>query len=250
MAPPRETHGGIIMIRRISLATAVVVIAAISGVAATSASAYELSNEICNGKIINLCWNNAGTLQELIKTQPTTIALKTGSVVLIKTAIGGLTIEIECKVVSSSLTITQAEPLVKQGTIVGTLTLKECKIVGGVEIAKKCKIPAEKTTKELVGTLTTVKELLLKPVTGTTILEVPFENNGTEVCPATIKGTHSLMGEQVFEILNPEKPEITKSGKSVALSKLKLGEEKAELTGEIVISFPGLEDEVAIVTTA
>jgi hypothetical protein len=216
---------------------ATVLITAISGVGASVAAGetFTLTTTKCTGgTLINLCYvSGARELLELSGKQSYTEANTTTAVFKVPS----LGIEILCATVTGSGTITQASPLTEKGKKKGTLTF-HCVL----DSPSKCKIPAEKETLPLVGELISVGELLLKPETGTTFIEIPFENNGTEICPATIKGTHKITGEQVVKIINPGTAEETKEGEAVEVSKLKFSEEAATLTGKLKITLTGLGD--------
>jgi hypothetical protein len=220
---------------------AAVLVAAISGVGASAASAetFTLTTTKCTGgTFLNLCYETTGK-EKLELTGKQTVAVTNTTTGVFK--VPSLGIEILCATVTGAGTITQTSPLTEKGKIKGTLVF-HCVL----DTPAKCKIPAEKETLPLVGELISESELLLKPETGTTFIELPFENNGTETCPATIKGTHKITGEQVVKIINPGVAEETKEGESVEVSKLKFSEEAATLTGKLKLSFTGLSDLVYV----
>jgi hypothetical protein len=239
------------------------IVAAFSAVAASSASAvvFTLSTLPCTeGTNVALCWQESAakpecnpalkaTLCELIGEQSETVS----GGLLSLTVLGSPNIVIECTASTGKGTIVQLEPLVagKHTTIVGGVILYEgCKITSTEELAKKCKVPAERETKPIKGELQTQTELLLEPATGTVFIEIPFENNGTETCPTAVKGARNVTGKQLVTILNPEIHELTKTGETVVESELELFSDKADLKQPLTLSFTGLEDLVDISKTA
>jgi hypothetical protein len=245
----------VFMIRRMILpllAVCAVVVCSAAAAGSASAEVFKLEASECTGGTnVALCWSaeeaEASPLKELVGKQSETVS--GGDVML---TVSNPEITILCTGATGSGTISQPEPLVagKKTTLTGTITYSGCTIEASAAIAKKCKIPTSKTTKELLGTLTSGTELLLAPASGTEFITIEFENNGAEVCPATIKGNRTVVGEQVVTITNPTKHELTKSGTSVVKSKLKFFEEPAELTESLTLSFTGLEDWVDVSTTA
>ncbi len=150
--------------------------------------------------------------------------------------IGSTGIQITCKIVKLQGSFSQISPLAESASIkAAVLSLKECALEG--EFAKKCLFPAEVTTVALVGSFTheePSKATTLKPETGTTWLSFSFTNNGTETCPATIKGEKKLTGEQVCTNVEPESMQLEHQLDCLASgSKLQLlGEQSAEMAIE------------------
>jgi hypothetical protein len=225
---------------------AVVAIAAMGAFSASAASAavFTLGTAECKEGFWNLCWAEtaAGALKELSGTQSGTVAKKTGSAnAIFNVASVGVTIE--CKnVTSSDALINQEKPLTKNSTITGHLVFKECKLTG--ELGEVCTIPVEKTTEALTGEVVSETELKLKPTSTKAFITIPFEGAS---CPATVKGSHEVTGEDVIVIEKPGTPETTKSGaNSTTKSTLKFSEKTATLTDEVTISFTGLGDLVDV----
>lgn len=230
---------------------------------AASAATFTLSTEECNGTIWNLCWSekeeSSSPLLELTGTQTVTVAKKTGSAnVVFKGTIGGIEFTIECTGVTQGTAganvIEQPEPLKKSGVVSGTLLFTGCKLTAPAELVKECNIPEEKETTAIKGELinaekvTSEKELRLTPKEGekAPFIELTFENKEKEKCPETFTASaHAVTGVQVIEVLNPSLHELTKSGKAIG-STLKLAGSPATVTGELTMSFPGLEDWVDI----
>jgi hypothetical protein len=221
------------------------VVAAVSAAGASSASAavFTLTSTACTGGTnVAICYENAAKEKlELTGEQSETVA---GGIVVftIKTEPAQ---KIECKESTGSGTISQKEPLVaeKKTTLKGTLTYKGCKLT--TEPSKKCVTQVEDTTKELEGTLATESTIVLKPVSGTTFIEIEYTNNGTEKCPATFLGKHSVTGSQTVEILSPGTAEETKKGKAIGHT-LTFFSSEAELSQELTMSFTGLGDKVYV----
>jgi hypothetical protein len=231
---------------------AAVMVAALSGIATSAASAavFTLAATTCTGGTFkNLCWSNAGVLQELTGEQ--TFAVKQIGKGLLKGIIGGEEVTVECTETTVGAAvppvIVQTSPLTENGKIKGTLVFKGCKVTGNATVLKKCKIPVEKESLSLLGELTEVNAtkatLHLTPASGTEFIVIPFENNGTETCPATIKGNRAVTGSQDITVEKPEEHTTTKTGKTVVKSGLKLAGEPAELTATLEISLTGLGDE-------
>jgi hypothetical protein len=200
---------------RLLCALGVLAVFAISGVAASTASAaFVLKETACgSGSIVNLCWETAekGTsLKQLSGEEEFLILLASGGVTL-KATLGGSVVEIKCndtigfrttKEVEEglpedfALLILQPEPLIANSTIDATLLFIECKLEK--ELGTLCVVPTEKETAALVGTVEeNENNILFKPVSGTIFIEIPFSNNGSNTCPSTIKGTKKVTGEQL-----------------------------------------------------
>jgi hypothetical protein len=198
----------------------VLVVFAISAVATSSASAtFSLETTACGtGTIVNLCWESAekgASLKQLKGEEEFLILLASGDVHLTAT-LGTLVVEILCKdtigltggaTEDEFLLILQPSPLVANSTIDATLLFIECTLEGALGV--KCLVPVEKETFELSGTVEEGSEnnILFKPVVaGGPFIEIPFTNNTPETCPATIKGTKKVTGEQLCTWSTTEKP--------------------------------------------
>jgi hypothetical protein len=185
----------------------------VCGVAASGASAveWELTEKACNeGKNVNFCYEKekTGKLFEFKGTgEFEVLTLLVGQVILLESELGGSKIEISCKAVAAEHgaklpdgLILQPEPLVKDTTFEFGLVFKECVLEGA--IGKKCKVPVEKATNTIIGEFDLLatntpddNEVLFKPKTPPIFIEIPFENNSPEKCPATIVGTRNVTGE-------------------------------------------------------
>jgi hypothetical protein len=176
-------------------------IMALCGIGASTASAVEfklLTALTCEGGTqIVFCWeNNANpnTLLELEGEEEVTI-LSPVAVTLLST-LGGESIEINCSLIDATPgLILQTEPLVKSYTINATLLFLECLLVGTV--GAKCKIPTEKATSALIATPTSAQDLVFKPETGTTFIEIPISQRSG--CPSTLIKTAKVTGTQLCE---------------------------------------------------
>jgi len=187
----------------------------ISGFAASSASAtFELTTKLCSGGTnINLCYEEAKTKElfefkgteefELLHEETSDIVLTStfnGEKVVIDCGLADAEHTVEGKLVEDGL-ILQPEPLVKNTTLLFHLLFLECVLTG--VLGEKCKIPAEKSTTELVGETEEKSDefIVFKPESGTIFIEIPFEEKAK--CPATIKGNHNVTGEVLCFILEP-----------------------------------------------
>jgi hypothetical protein len=233
--------------RSFPIAVGVALVAVVSGTAVTSASAavFTLGSATCSGGTFkNLCWSNAGVKQELEGEQTFTITLL--GVGVLRGTIGGEAVEGQCEELTTGAAVPsvfkQPTPLSSDATGTATVLFKKCKLTGSAVVVKKCKIPVEKESNILTGHLASVSELVLSPQTGTEFIVIPFENNGAEVCPATIKGNRAITGTQAAIISEPEVPQEEKTGKAVVKSGLKLAGEPAELEGTVGLSLTGLGD--------
>jgi hypothetical protein len=237
--------------RLASVVMAAVVVSAAYGVTASAASAevFVLTNTKCTGgTFINYCYENTAK-EKLELTGNQTIGVNLVAATtwhIILPLIGAVLCQ---GAVFRESKYIQTSPLTAN-LRVGSFFIRwsQCRLDGIVE--KQCKVPEEMESPALTGTPTSGSEFVVKPETGTTFAEIALENNGTETCPATAKGIHKVTGEQAFTVENPEVAEETKTIKSVVKSKLKVGEEAAELEAAFVISFTGLGDRVYVSTVA
>jgi hypothetical protein len=195
----------------------VLAVFAISGVAASTASAeFKLETTACgSGTIVNLCWETASkgtTLKQLVGEEEFLILLETGLILLLA-KIGEEDIHIHCNDTigltggttdDEFLLILQPSPLVANSTIDATLLFIECELEG--TLATKCLVPIEKETKELTGTVEENESNILFKAAGGIFIEIPFTNNTPETCPATIKGTKKITGEQLCTWSSSENP--------------------------------------------
>jgi hypothetical protein len=218
-------------------------VVAASAMSASSASAaFTLTTKACTGgAFLGLCYENEkatecgekstvceleGTSTETVSGGATTLKINTSPNVVV-----------ECKTASGSGTIDQLSPLTESAQILkGVIGYKGCKITAPAEIVTKCVIPETKETNLLLGTLTSVEKLLLKPETGTVFIEIPFTSKEGQTCPATVKGTRSVTGEQEVTIASPETFGSSKTGTAVLVSKLEFFSQKAELTEELTLT--------------
>jgi hypothetical protein len=229
--------------------TAVLLVVAINGAvdapSAAAAAVFNLTATTCTGgSNVAFCYETAnGEKLELTGEQSETVE---GPIVLfsIKTVPEQ---KIECTHSKGSGTIFQTEPLVsgKQTTLKGTVTYENCKLT--TEPRKKCIVSVNNTTKPLVGTLVFISRLTFSPESGTTLVELTYANNGTEKCPATFLGKHSVSGSQNFEVVGGAF--ITKELYSVGKT-LKFFSAEGELSQNLTLTFEGLDDDVYVSDTA
>jgi hypothetical protein len=221
---------------------------AMSAVAASSASAaFVLSTTACEGGVPALCWNSEGALLEFTGTEEATGKLEAGTENLLKGNLGE-NIRITCTAAAVTGTIKQAEPLVVAGVIEkSTIAFSGCTITETAGLAKKCKINLEKvTTKALGGTFLNadpVSTTTFKPEGSETFTGIVFENNGAEVCPATVKGEKLVKGKQVCNNVEPEVHATVHLIQCLTTgSELKLGENVAEFDATFELTLKNTTD--------
>ncbi len=235
---------------RVLTGLAVILFACAITCSSASGSVFALATTACTGgSVLAFCYENEAKEKRELEGQQA-ISEKSIGPGLLKGLIGGEVIEVKCEEVefgnAVAPKISQSTPLTQGPTVSTALFIKKCKVTGNAVLAKKCRIPVEKETLPLTTTLTSETTLLVKPETGTAFITIPFENNGTETCPATIKGNRSVTGEQEVTIENAGTAELTKKGKSIAKSGLKLAGEPAEYEETAEISFTELTDKVYV----
>jgi hypothetical protein len=194
----------------------------VCGIAASGASAeFKLTEKECKGgEVVNFCYEKekTGKLFEFEGTEEFELLALLGTQhILFESKLGGETIHIVCKAVDAEHTkeikeekeilapdglILQPKPLVENALLEFHLNFLECVLEGA--IGKKCAVAVSEVTVPLVGDFDELvgskppfadDEILFKPVKGTTIIGIPFKNNGAEKCPATIIGTRNVTGE-------------------------------------------------------
>jgi hypothetical protein len=220
---------------------------------ASSADAvvFTLSTKACSGGAnVALCYESVAKEKlEFEVEQSITIAGGGALLVMIRSP----EVAIFCKKSSGSGTIAQKEPLAAgartdiNGLIV---TYEECEATGAPVWAERCTVPTSKATNKLKGELLTASELLVKPETGTSFIEIIATSREGQSCPADLKGLHSITGEQQVQIFNSGTLEATKSGATLTESRLEDLWEGAHLTEELTLMFPGLGDNLYISTVA
>jgi hypothetical protein len=222
---------------------------AMSAVAASSASAaFVLSTTACDSGVPALCWNSEGVLLELTGTEEATGKFEAGTENLLKGNLGE-NIRITCTTAAVAGTIAQPEPLVKAGVIEkSTIAFSGCTITEVPNLVKKCKIKEGKiTTKALGGTFANedpVKTTTFKPEGSETFAGIVFENNGTETCPATVKGEKLVKGTQVCNNVAPETHAVVHLIECLTTgSTLKLGENVAEFDATFELELKNTTDE-------
>jgi hypothetical protein len=229
--------------------SAVLVVFVVSAITAGTASAeFTLTAVKCEGTVVTLCYSTTegGTLFEFEGSQSVLANLETGTELLIAAKFGTEEVHVVCTgATAEGGEFLQASPLVTVGTVdIPSPTFTGCALLE--PLAKKCKVPTTLSTNAITGTpsSTEVGDVLFKPTSGTVFIAIVLENNGTETCPATLKGTKSVTGEQLCSLIAPETDktlhtlECLESG-----SKLKFGENAAELklSLDVVLAEPNTD---------
>lgn len=222
---------------------AILALTALGVVLTTTASASFTTTEIeCKEGIPTLCLESSGKLFEAKGTETYTGKLVPETEASLKSKIGEEEINIACTADASSGEVDQTEPLLKAvRSIKGVLKFSGCSLLGA--LGKKCKVPATLTTTLLVGTVIDEMPIsagLVKPETGTSFIEIALENNGVETCPATVKGTKKVAGEDLCTITESEVDKTVHTGECVAAgSKLTFGEQPATFTCKAEVELSG-----------
>ncbi len=229
---------------RLALAAGLAMLIVAGGSAATSTAAvFETTSTECKGSgIPTLCIEKEGKLFEAKGKQSYSGKLVSGTKLIFTEAALGL--EIVCTEDISEGTVSQESPGVVAVVAFGVLRLKGCLLTAPSTLAVKCVVPAENVTKELEGV--TIDEMpisagIAKPVSGTVIITVSFENKAGQTCPATVKGLRNVTGEDLCVSADSEtdlevhKGECKKEG-----SKLRFFEEPAALECQSEVSLVGL----------
>lgn len=203
------------------------------GIAASGASAIEWElnalKECTGGETVNFCYEKEATGKLFVfkgTGEFEVLVLLANQHILLESKLGGETIHIECKAVDAEHEeggvlvpdglIFQLEPLKANALLEFHLTFLECQLEGAV--GKKCKVPAERTTKPLIGEFDALPagglpfdddDIMFTPVTPSIFIEIPFEDNLPEKCPATIKGTHNVTGEILCFVDKTEEEALT-----------------------------------------
>jgi hypothetical protein len=232
-------------------------VVALSALAATTASAavFSLTSVACSGGTnVAVCYEGtdpAGKVGSWELSGKQSITTEGGPSRLVIPTLETLTIACTSNQSGETPVITQNSPLGNGKTTIsgGDLVFKGCALTAPASAAEKCVIPKEKETVPIVGTLESGTEVKIVPASGTTFIELPFTSKSTLTCPAAFIGNLKIRGSQVVTIVSPAAPEKTKRGDAVAKSGLFYGESNAaELTGEITLTFTGLEDNVYVST--
>jgi hypothetical protein len=216
-------------------AVAAVLLAAVI-VASAASAAFVLTATECTSAaptINTLCYSTTEkgtTLFEFSGSEAFLATKEAGTTSFLKAKFGAEEVFIDCTGAEAlGGEMLQPSPLVETPKVdVASLDFTGCVLLE--PIGKKCVVPAELTTKPIVGGTTGEDgDVLFAPTEGTVFIEIPFTNNGAETCPAIIKGVKKVTGEQLCTLLNTTEDlklhtlECPASG-----SKLKLGENVAE----------------------
>jgi hypothetical protein len=221
--------------------TVVGILAAVAllAIGASSASAaFELSATKCEaGTHIALCYGTtekqASGLLELIGEEEFTILNEVAgaSAITFKSKVGEEEVFIECTrtevrhgaELADGLFL-QASPLTTNLVVDGFLHFSGCTLTKSAGLAKKCKVPTEENTNALTGVPLNAEEIEFKPEAPATVfIEIPFTNNGVEVCPATVAGNKAVKGFQVALLISPTEDLKEHLLETVLVSGLKFG---------------------------
>lgn len=205
---------------------------AVSAAGASSAvAAFVLTGTSCTGgAVITACYattEKGATLFEYSGEEPYTGKNDPISEHPLLLAITlGEEVHIECTAATTAGTLEQAANLTAPALIMKTaLTFTGCALLE--PLGKKCTVPATLVTKPLEGTYLTPQDVDFAAENGP-FIELLFSNNGTEICPATIKGGQPITGTQLceataveedlaehLEVCNEEGSELKLSGSPV-----------------------------------
>jgi len=239
-------------LRLLVLDSLVMLVVVGSAIEASSASAeFILTEAECGVGIPTLCYENIANKklfefadgEELVgKAEPSTSRL-------LRAEFGGEPIKIECAAATIPVPgmeafVMQTNPLTTAPTMVLTIEFTGCKMVEGP--TKKCTILEVIDTNKIEGTFPTeaeIKTTKFTPDGGTIFAAITFENNGTETCPATIKGEKKVKGKQTCNNITPGSDatvhliECTTAG-----SELTFGENTAEFDATFEIELKNTTD--------
>jgi len=185
---------------------AVLVVGAVTSVSA-SAATTNLCPQTSGNTLPAICIQNAAS--ELIaetgffpfvsNKEPNTTSLLN---------VPGLGLDVICTVANNTGTFAQTV-LATVALVVGlVIRFSTCHLEEIEEANKKCKVEEPIKTVGLDGTVgnedANTLDVTFKPEIGTTFVELNFENNGAETCPALIFGKHPVKGEQLCLLLLAE----------------------------------------------
>jgi hypothetical protein len=192
-------------------ALAALVVCGIATSTASAAPPFVLTEKECKGGTnINFCYEKEKTGKLFVFSGEEEFELlhepETSEIVLSSNL--GLPVIIDCKLADAQHgggkedgLILQPKPLEADATLEFEILFLECELLG--ELGEKCKIPAEKVTKNLVGVTEEKSDefVLFKAKEGSIFIEIPFEEK--KGCPATVKGNHNVTGELLCFINEP-----------------------------------------------
>jgi hypothetical protein len=235
----------------VKVGTLAIVLSSIGGTGSSASAAFVLGSASCAaeaGKHVALCWaeTETGPLRELSGEESFTAS---SELVELRATLGSeLAVEMVCKG-NGTGSIAQAEPLAKNYSISKfRLMLNSCRLEG--VLGTKCRVPPELFTAELVVTPSTAASIRLSPSVGKTIMEITFENEGLEPCPATILGLRKLTGSQPAEFLFAATPALNHSFETLLTTETLLDEREAKLSMFAQIHLSSLTDHWDIIETA
>jgi hypothetical protein len=194
--------------RSVLSAFAVVALLAAGAIGASTASAaFTLTTVKCVEGLPTFCYEKTATeLDELEGEEPISGVKEAATASLLEVELSGAKVKIECKAAAATGTALQLQPLIVAAKIHGlVLKFTECALIEPTT----CKVPATLTTKNLeanFGNEDPVSKVTFKPVLEAEkeiFIQIAFENNGEQVCPATIKGTKNVTGTAGCTVLEP-----------------------------------------------
>jgi hypothetical protein len=231
----------------------VLAVAAVCAMAVSSASAviFELTTVRCVAPedTTTICWAlfTGEELFELKGEQSFTgeySAEETGEENLLAAKFGEEEVHITCTGATSKGTVLQPKPLEVAPVIVGVVVSTGCKVLE--PLGKKCDVPETLTTSEIEGVVgPTDEEVVFSPSPADlgVFIAITFTNNGTETCPAAIKGERKVTGSQACLWVKPtEDLEKHLLWCQTAGSKLKFSGNAAEFLQSQQITLVKLED--------
>jgi hypothetical protein len=226
--------------RRFGLVTLLLLVAAlaVSGIAASGASAaFVLTETKCEGgALIAFCWSKEATspLFELTGEEEFEALPKAGTEIALLFKLGTEGLHINCTDAHAVGKIVQTAPLETNYSLKKVvITFSGCTLE--TPIGTKCKVPVEKSTANLIGTPSSAEAVTFTPEAGSIFIEFEISNNGTETCPATLKGIKKVTGEQVCDFAEPGADQTSKEFLCLLESALLVAEQAAELHLTLIV---------------
>lgn len=177
---------------------------AASAASATFTLVKEGKKEECVSGLPAICYEETAKLFEYFGEEEVTGTIVAGTESLLSAKFGALEIHITCTAISlPGGTFVQKEPLKVAASVKGKVQFTGCALLAPTNV--KCKVPATLETKEILGTVLDEDPTSLIEFVPTTqpFIIIKIENNGTEVCPATIRGEKEATGDVECEVATP-----------------------------------------------
>jgi len=171
---------------------------AIGAIASTASAEFKFTELECtNEGIPTLCLEFGSKLFEAEGAETYLGKLTPGTIATFLALISEEDLEITCGKDESTGEIVQISPLVSAVTAKrGILKLSECRLIG--TLGEKCKIPTEKATFDLEGTVINEMPIdagVVKAESGSVIMEIPIQQR--QGCPATLIKTYRITGDDL-----------------------------------------------------